>query len=52
MDSREELVDALEKIADDIDGFLADEWDGNPEGWKALSVKARAAIDNARRRTQ
>lgn len=39
-----ELRSALRLIASDIDGFVNGDWDGNRQGWEALSRRAQTAI--------
>ena len=43
-----ELLATLELMAGDIDGYLRDDWDGNREGWEALSRRAHATIAQVR----
>ncbi len=44
---RTRLREALNVIATDIEGFLMNDWDGNEQGWKALSSRARSAITDS-----
>ena len=43
--AHDDLLDAARQVAGDIDGFLNDEWDGNVEGWQALSDRLHSVID-------
>ncbi len=50
-DTETDLIETLKRIEGDIDSFLADEWDGNPEGWRSLSSTAHKAIERAEKGT-
>jgi hypothetical protein len=42
-----ELISAIRQVRGDIDGYLEGDWDGNHDGWQALSDRLSTALDAA-----